>query len=183
MLGLFLAALHVKVPRPLRAGHGSGSRPRATKDYSIGEVARFGLDLPRAGLLALLVGGALLLIVGEFLTVREIHAGGAIPAGGTTSGGSHHGYALGLIGLALLPMAWGAVVGGSRPAAIAALVLALGAAGVVLFIDLPMLDETGLLGRTYELAEARPGPGFYVQSLGAALALIGAVGTLVFRRP
>ena len=145
-------------------------------------MARFGLDLPRAGLLLALVAGALLLIAGEFLTVREINAGGTVPAGGTTSGGSHHGYALALLGLALLPMAYGAVVGGSRPAAVAAVVLALGAAGVVLFVDRPVLDETGLIGRTYDLAEARPGPGFYVESLGATLALVGAVAVLALRR-
>ena len=148
-------------------------------------MARFGLDLPRAGLLVGLLAGALLLIVGEFLTVREINAGGTVPAGGTTSGGAHHGYALGILGLAMLPMAYGAVVGGSRPAAVATFVLALGAAFVVLFIDRPMLDETGLIGRTYDLAEARPGPGFYVQSLGATLALVCSAAVLLlpsFRR-
>jgi hypothetical protein len=145
-------------------------------------VARFGLDLPRAGLLVPLVAGAVLLIVGEFLTVREIRAVTAVPEGGTMSGGSHHGYALAVIGLALLPMSYGAVIGGSRPAAVAALVLAVAATFVVLVIDLPALDETGLIGRTYELAEARAGPGFYLESLGAALALVGAIGALVLQR-
>jgi hypothetical protein len=48
----------------------------------------------------------------------------------------------------------------------------------VVFVDRPVLDDTGLIGRTYDLAEARPAVGFYLESLGAALALIGAVAAL-----
>ena len=76
-------------------------------------------------------------------------------------------------------MAWGAVRGGSRPAAIAAVVLAAIALFVALVIDLPDLNETGLIGRTYDQAEARPQVGFFVETLGATLALLGAIGTLV----
>jgi hypothetical protein len=71
------------------------------------------------------------------------------------------------------------VVRGARPAAIALLVLSLAACAIVLFVDRPVLDDTGLIGRTYDLAEARPAVGFYLESLGAALALVGAVATLV----
>ena len=46
-----------------------------------------------------------------------------------------------------------------------------------------MLDDTGLIGRTYDLAEARPATGFYLESLGAALALIGAVALLTIAPP
>jgi hypothetical protein len=135
--------------------------------------------VPRPVLYAPLVAGALLLILAEFLTVREIRAVTAVPSGGTSTGGDLHGYALGVIGLAMLPMTFGAVQRGARPAAIALLALALAACVIVLAIDLPKLDDTGLIGRTYELAEAHPGTGFYLESLGAALALIGAVATLV----
>ena len=48
-------------------------------------------------------------------------------------------------------------------------------------IDLPDLNETGLIGRTYDQAEARPRVGFFVETLGATLALLGAIGTLVLR--
>jgi hypothetical protein len=135
-------------------------------------VARYGPLVP-------LVAGALLLIVAEFLTVREIRAVTAVPPGGTNTGGELHAYALGILGLAILPMAFGAVVRAARPAAVALLVLALVACGIVLFVDRPVLDDTGLIGRTYELAEARPATGFYLESLGAALALVGAVAALV----
>jgi hypothetical protein len=126
-----------------------------------------------------LVAGALLLIVAEFLTVREIHAVTVVPPGGTETGGALHGYALGIIGLAMLPMSYGAVMRAARPAAVALLVLAIAACAIVLFVDRPVLDDTGLIGQTYDLAEARPATGFYLESLGAALALVGAVAALV----
>jgi uncharacterized membrane protein YeaQ/YmgE (transglycosylase-associated protein family) len=125
-----------------------------------------------------LVAGALLLIIAEFLTVREIRAVTVVPPGGTETGGALHSYALGIVGLAMLPMSFGAVVRGARPAALAVLVLAVVACAIVLLIDLPVLDDTGLIGRTYDLAEARPATGFYLESLGAALALVGAVAAL-----
>jgi hypothetical protein len=132
-------------------------------------------------LMGVMLLGAVLLIVAEFLPLYEIRAVTAVPAGGHKSTGAHHGYALGVIGLAIIPMAWGAVRGGSKPAAIAALVLAVIALFVALAIDLPDLNETGLIGRTYDQAEARPRVGFFVETLGATLALLGAIGTLVFR--
>jgi hypothetical protein len=138
-----------------------------------------GAALARYLPLLALAGGAALLIVAEFLTLREIRTVTVVPRGGTVTGGSHHLYALALIGLVLAPMAFGAVVRGARPAAVACLVLSLAAAFVVLAIDRPTLDDTGLIGRTYDLAQARPGAGFHVESLGAALAVVGAVAALV----
>jgi len=52
---------------------------------------------------------------------------------------------------------------------------------VALAIDLPDLNETGLIGRTYDQAEARPRVGFFVETLGATLALLGSIGTLLFK--
>src|SRR3954463_1917434 len=91
-------------------------------------------------LTAPLVLGAALLIVAEFLPLYEIRTITAVPAGGHKTTGPHHSYALLVVGIVLLPMAWGAVVGGSRPAAFAALALALIAAFVALVIDLPDLN-------------------------------------------
>jgi len=136
----------------------------------------------RYGLLVVLLAGALLLTVAEFMTLYEIRAVTAVPEGGTRSVGGHHAYALLIVGVVLVPMALGAVRGGSRPAAIAVLVLALLAAGIVALVDLPDLNETGLIGRTYDEAQARPRAGFFVESLGATLVLVGAVATLLFRR-
>ena len=166
--------------------------PAATLDYSIGFVtattpetpppARLGGVAAQHAPLVVLLAGALCLIVAEFLTLYEIRAVTAVPEGGTQSVGGHHAYALAIIGIALVPMALGAVRGGSRPAAIAALVLAVVAVAIVLAVDLPDLNETGLIGRTYDQAQARPREGFFVESLGAALALLGALATLLFKR-
>jgi hypothetical protein len=136
----------------------------------------------RYGLLVVLLAGALLLVVAEFMTLYEIRAVTAVPAGGTKSVGGHHAYALLIVGAVLVPMALGALHGGSRPAAIAVLVLALVAAGIVALVDLPDLNETGLIGRNYDAAQARPRAGFFVECLGATLALVGAVATQLFRR-
>jgi hypothetical protein len=125
--------------------------------------------------------GAVLLIVAEFLVLREVKAVTAVPRGGTVTGGSHHHYALGVIGLALLVMGFGAGVRRARPAAVACLVLSLAAVFVVLFIDRPEINDAGILAETYDLAQAHPTAGFYVESLGAALALIGSVAALVLR--
>jgi hypothetical protein len=130
--------------------------------------------------LALLLISALCLIVAEFLTLREIKAVTAVPAGGITKAGAHHGYALALIGVAALPMAVGAVRGGSRPAAVAVTALGAVALLIVLVVDLPSLDDTGIIGRTYDLAKAHPGAGFWLELIGG-VGLLGG-GLAVLRR-
>jgi hypothetical protein len=152
-------------------------------------VARFvaaspRLRVPRTAVLAWLplvaIGaGALALIVAEFLTLREIRTITAVPAGGRVTGGSHNAYSLAVIGLALLPMGFGAVARHARPAAVACLVLSLAAVVVVLTVDLPHINDPGIFAETYDLAQARPAAGFYVESFGAALALLGSVAALV----
>jgi hypothetical protein len=141
-----------------------------------------GTDLLRYLPLLPLATGAVLLVVAEFLPLRVIRTLTVVPDGGTVTAGAHHLYALVLIGVVLGVMSFGAAVRGARPAALACLVLSLAAVFVVLGVDRPTLDDTGLIGRTYELAEARPGAGFYVESLGAALGLVGAVAALVLAR-
>jgi hypothetical protein len=127
----------------------------------------------------LLLAGAAL-VIAEFLTFREIKAVTVVPAGGTTTGGAHHGYALALLGLVSMPMAVGAGLGGSRPAAAALSGLGAAALVIVLAIDLPSLDDTGLIGRTYDLAKAHPAAGFWIQ-LVASVVLLGG-GLLLLRR-
>ena len=134
--------------------------------------------LRRYGLLVLPFTACLLLVVAEFSNLYEINVITVTVA--TVKGGSHHGYALLVVGLAAALMAFGAVVGGSRPAALALALLAVVALVVVLVIDLPDLDETGIYGRDYEQAVASAGPGFYLETAGAVLLLIGAVTMLVF---
>jgi len=133
-----------------------------------------------------LLAGALLLIVGEFLTAREVVVVTVIPPGGTATGGDLHLYALGVLGVAMLPMAYGAVTRGARPAAIALLVLSIAAVAIVVFVDRPAINHTpAILESNFELADPQPATGFYLQSLGAVLALVGSVATfaLLPKRP
>ena len=133
----------------------------------------------RYGPLVVLVLAGVTLIVAEFLTYREIIAVTVVPEGGRTTGGAHHGYALALIGLVSLPMSYGAVIGGSRPASAALAVLGGLALAIAAIVDLPSLDDTGLIGRTYDLAEASPAIGFWLELVAAAVLLVG--GLLLLR--
>jgi hypothetical protein len=130
----------------------------------------------RHWLLLPLLGAAALLAVSEFLTLYEIRAITAVPDGGTDTGGSHHGYALLVVGIALAAMAWGAVIGGSGPAKLGVVVLTAAALFVVVAIDVPDVNDEGVIGERYEQAEARPQIGFYLETAGVALALIGTAG-------
>jgi hypothetical protein len=135
----------------------------------------------RIALLVLPLTGAGLLIAAEFSTLYEVVVITAVPAGGTFSAGPHHGYALGLMAVGIAVMALGAVLGGSRPAAVAVLVLALGSLAIALLVDLPDVHETGLIGRTYDAAVAEPRAGLYLEIAGGCAALVGAALILVAR--
>jgi hypothetical protein len=139
-----------------------------------------GVSLASAGLLIAGIAGAVLLIVADFTTLFEVKAVTAVLESRT--GGDHHTYALVLIGLLALPMAAGASLGRSRPAAIALTVLGLIALVIVVAGDLPDVRSTGL-DRNFERAEASPKIGFYLETLGVALVLVAGVGNLLFNRP
>lgn len=137
-------------------------------------------SLRRYGLLAVAGLGAVLLAIAEFSTLYEVVVVTAVPRGGHFGTGGHHGYALLLIALLALVMAWGAVAGGSRPAAFALVVLGAAALFVVLAVDLPDVHDEGLLAETYEDAKASPRSGFYLEAIGAVLVLLAGVGTVLF---
>lgn len=128
----------------------------------------------RAVLLLVPLAGAALLVAAEFSTLYEVRVLGAVPDGGSYGTGAHHGYALLPIAAAIVLMSLGAVLGGSRPAAIALWVLGLAALAVGLLVDRPATDETGLIGRTYDAAEAVAGPGLRLELAGGCLVLVGA---------
>ncbi len=135
----------------------------------------------RYGLLVLAGLGALLLAAAEFSTLYEVRAITAVVPGGSQTAGSHHGYALLIVALVALPMAWGAVVGGSRPATVAVVALGALALFVCLAIDLPDVGDEGLLAETYEQAKASPQEGFYLETLGSVVLLLAGIGMLLLR--
>jgi hypothetical protein len=135
----------------------------------------------RIALLVLPLAGAGLLIAAEFSTLYEVVVVTAVPEGGSFSAGGHHGYALGVMAVGIVVMTLGAVLGGSRPAAVAVLVLAAASLAIALAVDLPDVNETGLIGRTYDAAEAEPRAGLYLEIAGGCAALVGGALILLAR--
>jgi hypothetical protein len=94
-------------------------------------------------------------------------------------GASRHSWALGLLGILALLMAWAAGVARSRAAAVALVMTGVAVLAIVLIGDLPELNETGEIGLRFDEAEAEPASGFYLSLLGGVLALGGGVLALV----
>ena len=163
------------------AAAAAGSTPEAAEDYSTGQHAIIRPvtgALPRFGLLGLALVACVLLAVAEFLDLYSIQV--ITVTKETGSVGGHHGYAQLLIAIGAAAMAVGAVRGASRPAALALVILAVAAVVIALVVDLPVVNDSGLVGRNYEQAEASPETGFYVETLGAVLLLIAAAGIFFF---
>src|SRR4051794_30350256 len=132
--------------------------------------------VPRVLLFALTLVACLLLVIAELGDLNQIQIL-TVTKDGVGVGG-HHGYALLIIAVVAAVMAFGAWRG-SRPAAFA--VAALGAAAllIVLLVDLPDVDATGLYGRNYEEAKAVADTGFRLETIGAILLLFTGVITSV----
>jgi len=125
--------------------------------------------------------GALLLIVADLSTLIEIKV--LTVAKSSISGGSHHSYALLILGIFALPMAWGAARGGSRPAMAALAAIGLVALVIMLAVDLPDIHKTGVIGQRFTDASASPKSGFYLETLGAFLLLIAGSAWLFLSNP
>jgi hypothetical protein len=146
-------------------------------------LGRFGAS--RLAILGLGGGGGVLLIVSDFLTLYHVDvitascsdlASPNLRDACSTSGGGHHGYALAIIGVIVLVMAWGAAVGVSRPAGVALLTLGAASLVIVLAVDLPDIHKTGIVGDQFSSARANPGFGFWLEIVAAAL--VAAAGLL-----
>lgn len=98
-----------------------------------------------------------------------------------TTGAERHGFALIALGLLVLAMGWGAVRGGSRPAALALVVAGLVALGIWVLADLPDIHDEGLIGRDYDRAEAAPGIAFWLELVGGVGAVAAGVAALTLR--
>jgi hypothetical protein len=127
-------------------------------------------------LLALTLAACLLLAVAEFTDLNHIEILTVTRSG--VGVGGHHGYALLIIGVVAAAMALGAWRG-SRPAAFAVAVLGVAALLIVLIVDAPDVDATGLYGRNYEQARAVADTGFRLETIGAILLLFAGVVTSV----
>jgi hypothetical protein len=135
--------------------------------------------------------GALLLVVTEFTAVAtvEVASGSCEVIQDTNpeladrcelSGLERNGGAFILLALLAGLMAWGAGPGGSRPAALALVVIGALVLLWALLVDLPVTDETGAIGRDFEGAEGAAGPGLTLEILGGLL--VGCAGLVALMR-
>lgn len=187
--------------REPRAGERATREP--TREGSRGNRASqaawlrsFARRLVAAGPLAwvvLLVGlaAAVLMIATEFSTIQSISIGestcGAADAEVQdvceTGGGDQHGYALLALGLLAGLMTLGAVLGRSRPAAIALIVIGVVVLLVALLLDAPTLDDTRGLEARYNDVATHTGGGYTLELIAGALGVAaGALGLLLSTR-
>src|SRR3954469_3173749 len=89
---------------------------------------------------------AVLMVVSEFATLRSVKvltascsdlADPSLRGSCVTHGGEEHSYALVLMGIVAALMAWGAVLGRSRPAAVALMVIGAAVVVIALVTDVP----------------------------------------------
>jgi hypothetical protein len=145
--------------------------------------------LARGVLVAGLLAG-LLLVIAEFSTIASVDvasgscevindANPSLADRCSLSGFERHGGAFLMLGLVVAAMAWGAGVGGSRPAGVA--LLGIGALVIVLslVLDLPQTHKTGAIGRNFEGASGHAGAGLYLELLGGAVAAAAGLVSLV----
>jgi hypothetical protein len=129
-------------------------------------------------------------VVGEFTTVASVDvASGSCDVITESdpeladrcrlSGFERHGGAFLLLGLLSFAMAWGAGVGGSRPAAAALLAVGVLVLFWGLVFDVPEASETGAIGPRYQGAKASPGIALFLE-LAAGLLAVAASGLRLF---
>ena len=156
--------------RASQGGSGAGSGPGINRSSVLG-----------AALAGAAFVGAILLIVADLSTLIEIKV--LTVSKDSISGGSHHSYALLILGLFALPMAYGATRGGSRPAMAALAAIGAVALVIMLAVDLPDIHKTGVIGQRFTDASASPKTGFYLETLGAFLLLIAGSAGLFLSSP
>jgi hypothetical protein len=162
--------------------------PETTNQDSRGPRVRrggiSGLDALGLVLAAAAFIGAVLLVVSDFTTLFKVHtdAGVTVP-NGSVKGHENHSYSMLVLGLAALPLAYWSTRFGSRAAMTG--LAGLGLIAVVIAVGFDLSDATGTntLARTFEDATGSPAVGFYLETLGAALLIVGGGGGLVLSAP
>lgn len=97
------------------------------------------------------------------------------------SGFERNGGALLLLALLTGAMGWGAGLGGSRPAGVALAALGVAVLAWSLFVDLPVTDETGALGSSFEGARGQAGIGLTFEIVAGVLAAAAGGSRLLAR--
>ena len=145
------------------------------------------------GIAAAALSAAVLLVATEFATVASVNVANTsceviqdsepdLADRCELSGFERNGGAFVLLALLVVAMGWGAGFGGARPAAIALVGLGVAVLAWSLLVDLPVTDETGALGSTFEGARGEAGIGLTLEIVAGALA-IAAGGLGLLARP
>jgi hypothetical protein len=182
----------------------NGTPPEANTEYSRGEGASEGALATRAepdsgasgaaargseplstGLFGIALLGALMLLVAEFTTLFTVHVSGSSKALQSTSAGSHHAYAMALIAVCAVILAFAVWRARSRPALLGLGVLGVVALVIALLGDLPDATSSGLLLTSSHFVEAKatPSAGFFIETIGALLLVIACVWGLLLAPP
>jgi hypothetical protein len=179
-------------PPPSRPGNSSSGIRRRPRRFLRSDAAWLG----RAGLLswlllALGIAAGVMAIVAEFSTISYVTvvtatcedlADPRLADRCQLDGVERHSYALALLGLFAILMAWGAVVGRSRPAALALVAVGLVLLGIGFLSDWPEADKTGLIGEAYE-ATAHRGTGLWLElAAGGLMVAVGVAALLTVLR-
>ena len=134
------------------------------------------------GIVAAALVAAALLIATEFSTVASVDvASGSCEVIHDTdpaladrcelSGFERNGGSFVLVAALVVAMGVGAGLGGSRPAGVALMVIGAAVLLWALLVDLPVTDETGALGESFEGARGQAGSGLWLEVLAGVLAL------------
>jgi hypothetical protein len=151
-----------------------------------GGISRFGSgvagapDALRWGLALIGLAGAVLLVISEFTTVTQVKVITVVLPGSAITGFDQNDGAMLILGVAALPMLFGAARAASRPAMGAVLLIGLIGLLIALLGDLPDVTKVGtILRERYEDAKAEPQIGFYLETLGAILVLLSGGAMLL----
>jgi hypothetical protein len=166
--------------------------PQAKRNASRGVSARLRailrLDPLSGAVLGLGLAAAALLALSDFTTLYRVDVGMAscsdlAEAGKAStcapSAGSHHLYALVVLGAFALVMSFGAAIGRSRAAGGALVAAGAAALAIVMLRDLPDVHDTGFIGASFNGATAEPAIGYKLELAGACLALAAGCLRLV----
>jgi hypothetical protein len=133
------------------------------------------------GIVAGSLAAAILLFATEFSTVASVDVASdscevihdtdpALADRCELSGFERNGGSFLLVAALTVAMGVGAGFGGSRPAAVALVVIGAGVVLWTLLVDLPVTNETGALGESFEGARAQAGTGLWLELLAGLLA-------------
>jgi hypothetical protein len=173
----------------------TGDSSKALPETAENRSSRFGpfrrLDTVWAAVLVIAIAGAICMIVAEFSTLRSVKvltascsdlADPSLRGSCVTRGGEEHAYALVLMGIVAVVMAWGAAMGRSRPAGVALIAIGAAVVAIALITDVPDIHKTGVLGERFDSAKAEAGPGLWLELAGGALVLAAGAMAAVGRR-